>query len=193
MKTSPRAFWIPLLCLAGCNLFEPRPAEDPTIPGGQYPPATDPSIVISNLRKSIEEKNVQNYVLCFADPLGGRPFTFIPSSDGAAQYGAVFSTWSTIDEQEYFQNLAARTTPTSTSGLTLNERSRVPSGDSVLIDADYVLTFEHTDAAFPKVARGNMQIALGRNNSNIWSIYRWADFKITNDITWTTMKGKFSN
>jgi hypothetical protein len=169
-----------LLLLAGCNLFEPRPAEDA-------------SIVISNLRKSIEERSVQNYVLCFANPLGTPPFTFLPSSDGAAQYGSVFSSWSTIDEQEYFQNLAARTTPTSTSSLIFNERSRVPSGDSVLIDADYILTFEHTDAAFPKVARGNMQLALGRSSSNIWSIYRWADFKTTGDITWSIMKGKFSN
>jgi hypothetical protein len=193
MTTFLRVLWLSFLCLAGCNLFEPRSAEDPTVPGGQYPPATDASIVVSNLRKSIEERSVQNYVTCFSDPLGAQPFAFFPSSDGAALYGTVFSSWSTLDEQEYFQNLASRTTPTSTSSLVFNERSRISNGDSVQIDADYVLTFEHTDAAFPKVARGNMQIAVGRNNSNIWSIYRWSDFKTTNDITWSIMKGKFSN
>jgi hypothetical protein len=194
MNEPPPPLWLPHHhALAGCNIFEPRPAEDPTVPGGQYPPATDASTVISNLRKSVEERSVQNYVLCFSDPLAGRAFTFLPSSDGAAQYGSIFSAWSVTDEQDYFQNISARTTPTSASSLVLTERSRITSGDSVVVDADYVLTFEHTDPSLAKIARGSMQIALGHSNSNIWSIYRWADFKTTTDITWSVMKGKFSN
>jgi len=178
----------------GCGLFEPRPAEDPAGTSGQYPPATEARIVITNLQHAVEQKSVQNYVQCFSDPFSGpRPYSFLPSSEGSAQYASVFRSWTTAEEQAYFQNLAARTSPTSASGLVLTERSFFSSGDSALAEYDYQLTFEHTDAAFPKSARGNLQFALARNSNTIWSIYRWSDFKTTADATWSLFKGKFSN
>ncbi|MEW6510772.1 MAG: hypothetical protein AB1428_07400 [Bacteroidota bacterium] len=182
------------LVMAGCGWFEPRDAEAPTESGGQFPPATDPKIAVSNLQQSVDLKSVQNYVACFSTPASdGRSFVFIPSSEGSAQYASVFSSWTTAEEQAYFQNLSARTTPTSTSSLVLTEKSFFLSGDSALAEYDYTLTFEHTDATFPKVATGNLQFAIGRNNANIWSIYRWADFKTTASTSWSLFKGKFSN
>jgi len=178
----------------GCGLFEPRPAENPTVAGGQFRPATEPLIVIANLEQAIDQKNVANYIQCFSDPITGpQPFTFLPSSEGTAQYSVVFLTWTTTEEQAYFQNMSVRTTSTSASNLALRERSFLLSGDSALAEYDYTLIFEHTAAGFPKIAQGNLQFALARNNSNIWSIYRWADFKTTNDVTWSLFKGKFSN
>ena len=180
--------------MAGCGLFEPRTPESPTESGGQFPPATDPRITISNLQRSVDLKSVQYYVQCLSNAsTDGRAFIFTPSSEGSAQYASVFRSWTNLEEQAYFQNLSARTTTTSRSGLILNEKSFFLSADSALAEYDYTLTFEHTDPTFPKVASGNLQLALIRNSSNIWSICRWSDFKTTNDPTWSLFKGKFSN
>ena len=178
----------------GCGLFEPRSPEAPTQSSQTFLPATDPLIVISNLQDAIEQKSVPNYMQCLADPLAGvHTFLFVPSSEGTAQYGSLFRTWSTAEEQAYFQNLTTRTTPASISKLDLTEKTRSLAADSALLEYDYTLTFENTAAGFPSRASGNIQFALQRSSSNIWTIYRWTDFKTTNDITWSLFKGKFSN
>jgi hypothetical protein len=178
----------------GCGLFEPRSPEAPTQSSQTFLPATDPLIVISNLQDAIEQKSVPNYMQCLADPLAGvHIFLFVPSSEGTAQYGSLFRTWSTAEEQAYIQNLTTRTTPASLSKLDLTEKTRSLATDSALLEYDYTLTFENTVAGFPSRASGNLQFALQRSSSNIWTIYRWTDFKTTNDITWSLFKGKFSN
>ncbi len=178
----------------GCGLFEPRSPEAPTQSSQTFLPATDPLIVITNLQSAIEQKSVPNYMACFADPLsGGRPFLFVPSSEGITQYSSLFRSWTPVEEQAYFQNLTTRTISTSASRLDLTEKTRSLAADSAFLEYDYTLTFENTVAGFPSRAGGNLQFSLQRSSSNIWTIYRWTDFKTTNDITWSLFKGKFSN
>lgn len=178
----------------GCGLFETRTPENPTAPSGGFTSATEPLTVITNLQLAVEQRDVPNYVLCFSDGATGVPaFTFVPSSEGAAQYASLFQSWTITSEQEYFQNLTVRVKSTSTSGLVLTQKSQFFSSDSAQLEYDYILTFEHTDPSFPTIARGNLRFTLGRNGNNIWSIYRWTDFKTTNDTTWSVFKGKFSN
>jgi hypothetical protein len=184
------------LALSGaeCGLFEPRSPEAPTQSGQTFLPATDPLIVISNLQSAIEQKSVPNYVQCLADPLAGvHVFIFVPSSEGSTNYASLFRNWSIAEEQAYFQNLTTSTTPTSISKLDLTEKTRSLAADSALLEYDYTLTFENTAAGFPSRASGNLQFALQRSSSNIWTIYRWTDFKTTNDISWSMFKGKFGN
>ena len=178
----------------GCGLFEPRSPEAPTQSSQTFLPATDPLIVISNLQSAIEQKSVPNYIQCLSDPLAGvHTFLFVPSSEGTALYASLFRNWSTAEEQAYFQNLTTRTTATSISKLDLTEKTRSLAADSAYLEYDYTLTFENTAAGFPSRASGNLQFALQRSSSNIWTIYRWTDFKTANDITWSLFKGKFSN
>lgn len=178
----------------GCGLFDPRSPEPPSQSSQTFLPATDPFIVISNLQSAVAQKSVPNYVQCLSDPAsGGRPFLFIPSAEGNAVYASLFRNWSTIDEQSYFQNLTTRTTTTSISKLDLTEKTSSLAADSATLEYDYTLTFENTVAGFPSRASGNLQFALQRSSSNIWSIYRWADFKTTTDLSWSMFKGKFSN
>ena len=179
---------------AGCGLFEPRNPEAPTQSSETFLPPTDPLIVISNLQSAIEQKSVPNYVQCLADPQAGvHTFLFVPSSEGTALYASLFRNWTTTEEQAYFQNLTTRTTPASISKLDLTEKTRSLAADSALLEYDYTLTFENTASGFPSRASGNLQFALQRSSSNFWTIYRWTDFKTTNDITWSLFKGKFSN
>lgn len=180
--------------ILSCGLFEPRTPEPPSQSGLDYRPPTDPAIVIANLQSAIDQKNVANYSNCFADPSKvARAFAFIPSPEASAQFSGVFGSWSYSQELSYFQNLVAKSSPTGFSNLLLTSKSSIVTADSVVYSYDYILTFEHTEAGFPKSARGNLQFTLGTDNSNFWIIYRWADFKTGNDFTWSMFKGKFSN
>jgi hypothetical protein len=183
-----------LLLIAGCQLFAPRDAEQPDSSSGQFLPPSEAANVIANLQKSVELKSVSNYVQCLSDGSAGLPaLAFIPSSEGTAQYGPIFRNWTVNEERAYFQNLSAQVTANSASGLTLVQKNMLSAGDSTIVEFDYILTFEHTDASFPKTAAGNMQLALLRNSNNVWAITRWSDFSTSGAATWSLFKGKFSN
>ncbi|MGA9118412.1 MAG: hypothetical protein WB699_03515 [Bacteroidota bacterium] len=182
--------------LPACGLFQTRTPDAPTQPSDSFIPATDPDAVVQNLQSAIAEKSSVNYVRCLADPSHAKqPYQFIPSATAAATYSGVFAQWNVDDERQYFQNLVARTAgkPTAFSNLVLAHKTILLSGDSTVVSYDYTFTFDHNDPSFPTVASGTMQLVLGPDNTNAWVIYRWTDFKTTNDITWSHFKGRFSN
>ena len=182
-----------LLCIVGCNIFETRDTEPPTQSGSDFRPPTVPEIVVSNLQSAIAQRNTTNYISCFADPTrSSHPFRFVPSAGANAQYPSVFASWTYPDEQSYFQNLVARGSPNGYSNLLLVQKSAVVSADSVVYSYDYTFTFEHTESGFPTTAQGNLQFSLAADNGS-WVIYAWSDYKTTNDVTWSSFKGKFSN
>jgi hypothetical protein len=177
-----------------CNIFEPRTPESPAQSGLDFRPPTDPAIVIANLESAVEQKSVANYVSCFADPAKtNRPFSFQPASDASAQYPGLFSSWSNANEQEYFQNLVAKTLSGAFSSLSLVSKSSIITPDSVIYSYDYTFTFEHSVPAFAKTARGSLQFTLVVDNSNFWTISRWMDYASTSDPSWSLFKAKFSN
>jgi hypothetical protein len=185
-----------LMCLlyaAGCNIFETRDTEPPTQSGSDFRPPTVPDIVISNLQSAISQKNTTNYISCFADPTRStHAYRFTPSAGANAQYPGVFAAWSYVDEQSYFQNLVARGSPNGYANLLMTQKSSVVSADSVVYTYDYTFTFDHTESGFPIAAQGNLQFSLAADNGS-WTIYAWSDYKTTNDVTWSSFKGKFSN
>ena len=183
-----------LILATGCGLFGPRDAEPPNQSSLDYTPPTDPAIVIANLQSAVNQKNVANYMNCLADPLRSRRmFTFVPSAEASAQYASALIDWSIAQEQSYFQNLIAKSSPTAYTNLFLTRKDSIVTADSVVYSYDYTFTFEHNEPGFPRIARGNLQFALAPDASNFWSIYRWMDFKTGSDITWSMFKGKFSN
>jgi hypothetical protein len=199
MSKNRRPAWPSILTLlsiflAACGIFEPRTPEEPTQSGLNYRPATSPEIVITNLQNAVDQKNADNYASCFTDPGKGlRPFVFIPSADGAAQYPYVMQTWNYRQEDSYFRNLVARTPSGAFSSLTLQLDNSVIGSDSVLYTFRYTLVFEHTETGFPRTAKGTLQFTLSPDPSNIWYIHRWVDFQTEAATSWSVFKGKFSN
>ena len=181
--------------LGGCSLFEPRDPEQPSQSSSNFIPPTTPELVITNLENSIAQKDIQNYASCFADSSrSGRSYTFIPSADAAALFPSVLNSWTYIEERTYFTNLIGRAVPNGFANVSFTLPTTQVFADSMLYSADYLLTFQHTDAGFPSTARGHLQFAIGVDNATqLWSIYRWVDFKTTEDITWSSFKGRFSN
>jgi hypothetical protein len=183
------------LALESCNLFEPREAEPPSQSGFQYLPRTFPANVVLNLQNSIGQQDVAAYMACITDSTrSSHTFRFVPSADAADVYAAVLRNWSYRQEQAYFQELVAkRKQPQSFSSLTLIPKdSTVTGNDSRTYSYDYTLIFEHTEPNFPQMVRGSLQFTLVNDNSE-WTISRWVDLKTTNDLTWSSLKGKFSN
>jgi hypothetical protein len=194
--------WVPSgLVLVGCGalvvscgIFEPRTPEEPTESGLNFRPATTPEIAVNNLQNAIDQKNAENYISCFSDPLkGGAPFVFVPSADASAQYPSVMLTWSYAQEDAYFRNLIAKTSAGSFSNLSLQLENSIVGTDSVLYTYQYTLIVEHTEPGFPTTAKGTLQFALSADAANIWSIHRWVDFQTEDAVTWSMFKGKFSN
>lgn len=183
------------LLVSGCSVFEPREPEQPSQSSSGYLPPTSAQVVVINLQNSIELKNVQNYINCFADPSRSeRSFTFVPSADAAVLFPSVLSSWTYAQERDYMTNLISKAVPNGFSGLLLTLTGSSISADSEVYSYDYLLTFQHTEAGFPSTARGSLQFAIGVDNiTQQWSIYRWIDLKTTTDITWSSFKGRFSN
>jgi hypothetical protein len=187
-------FLVLIFVCAGCGLFEPRDPEEPSQSSLNFQPPTEPSIVVANLQSAIEEKNAANYTSCFSDESKGQPaYVFIPSPDAAALYGSSLADWNLNEEQSYFQNLIARSSSGAFSTLTLASKGSTVTTDSVVYSYDYTLVFEHNVTGFATTARGTLQFTLRVSQSNFWAIQRWVDFKTTDDISWSSFKGKFSN
>lgn len=186
-------YWLLMTC--GCNLFETREAEPPSQSGFQYLPGTFPANVVFNLQNAVGQKDVAGYIACFTDSTRSHTnFSFVPSADAADIYGTVLRNWSYQQEQSYFQNLVAkRKQPQGFSNLTLVAKDSIATGNqSMTYSFDYTFTFEHTEPGFTQTARGRLQFVLVNDNSQ-WTISRWVDLKTTNDLTWSSFKGKFSN
>lgn len=180
---------------AGCNIFEPREAEPPSQSGFQYLPRTFAANVILNLQNSIAQQDVAGYTACITDSTRSQhAFRFIPSADAAETYASVLRNWTYQQEQAYFQNLVAkRKQPQSFSNLTMIPKDSIITGNDLrTYSYDYTLTFEHIEPGFTQTVRGSLQFTLVSDNSE-WTIQRWVDLKTTNDLTWSSLKGKFSN
>ena len=182
------------LLLQQCNIFEPRDAEPPSQSGFQYLPRTFPSNVILNLQNAIGQKDVAGYIACFTDSTrSSSSFSFIPSADAADVYAAVLRNWSYQQEEAYFRKLvAAGRLPQGFSSLTLIPKDSLATGNERTYRFDYTLVFQHNVPEFTETVRGTAQFTIVNDNSD-WTISQWVDLKTTTSLTWSSLKGKFSN
>ena len=57
-----------IISITGCDLFTNRDPEDPDAARSNYLPATTLDILFSNLKNSLQEKVLENYMASFIDP-----------------------------------------------------------------------------------------------------------------------------
>ena len=94
-----------LVFLVGCDLFTNRDPEKPDSARSNYLPATTPDILFSNLKNSLQEKVLENYMSSFVDPsFISIPFIFIPTSEAIVKFPAL-NGWNLDSERQYFNNL----------------------------------------------------------------------------------------
>jgi len=181
--------------LWGCATRTP---EEPSGNRGTYEPPTSPSIVIENLRNAVIEKNMQNFMLCLADP-SRSPFsyTFEPSAEAGARYQAVFMNWSVTKERQAFLSMTSRLAADQQPQLLFsNSQVAFSSPDSLVWVAEYVLTAQLGLTSLPSTLSGIIALTICPEQSGLWSIARWSDARRpsdTTEATWSLLRGQLSN
>jgi hypothetical protein len=183
-----------VLAQVGCNIFETRDPEPPTQSSSTYVPATEPSLVFSNMTNAFRDLSSVNYTKSFADSSSaGRSFSFEPTQQAKIKYGGVFLTWNRQSEQQYFENMRSKIPGGSAATLSF-ESLTVQSlqSDSAQFEATYRLTAPHTVATAPTEATGKAQFLLIADRSRNWVIWRWIDLTTgTGTSSWSDLKGAF--
>lgn len=179
------------MLISGCGL---RDVEAPVDPRSNFVPPTSPDIVITNIQSAIIERNINNYISCFADSnFSSRRFIYTADAASQSQY-PIFRFWSLNNERYYYTSLTSLTPTQSISNLLLSNITFSPSSDTAVFDADYVIRFEHTKQNVPRVFQGKFRFVMAADTRNLWSIHNWTDFKRTDaDTTWSVLKANFSN
>ena len=144
------------LFLHGCDLFTNREPEKPDAARSNYLPATSSDILFSNLKNSMQEKVLENYMACFVDPSFSEiTYIFIPSNQAVVRFPSL-TEWNIPAERQYFNNLINNTSSNTPIILDLQNEIKNTIGDSTVFQYDYVLTFSSTDESLPDIYRGNV-------------------------------------
>ncbi len=182
-------FFIQVIFLSSCNIFETRSPENPTENSSIFIQPVTPDIVIQNLKSSIEDYNIDNYIRCLsAYEVTNKTFKFIPAAVTGIDR-AIFDNWTIESERQYLTNLGKPAY--GRASLTLTNRQDIyVSSDSIIVNYNYSLFYPCTNQIYN--ASGNLQFYISVDKNGNWSIYRWEDFNTTQAITWTYIKAIFS-
>jgi hypothetical protein len=180
------------LLVSACGLFDLRESENPVDPRSNFIPPTSPEIVLVNIITAVAEKNLNNYMSCFVDTAySSRTFVYTADISSQSQY-PVFAFWNTNYEKNYFNNLLLLTNSSSTSNLFLSNELYSITPDTVILDADYLMRFDHQKPSVSKTVKGKLRFVLSSDTRNLWSINSWTDYKVNNtDTTWSVLKANF--
>lgn len=172
-----------IVVISGC--FRTRPVEPPSSSGSEWVSPTDYEILLSNLKTSISQRNVQNYLRCFNQD----SINFVPAASLLNDNENIWKNWSIQDEQAYFDNMVADLTSQSGNSLSLLQTDlQDVTSDSVKYVGDYTLRVNHADTTLSTFFKGQIQLSIKLNSFNEWEIHRWRDIEIFADSSWSNLK-----
>lgn len=183
-----------LLPLSACDLFTTRNAENPDQTRSNFQPPVEPAIVIENLKSSLSDKNVQNYIACFVDTIfADQTYNFSASSEAISLYQIFVQGWGLNEERRYFSSVTNRVPVDFPISLSLsNENYSSLSGDSLIYSATYSLNLPVSSSdPVPQNYAGNLQFNMLRDSRSEWVIYYWKDTKSESLPSWSELKGSF--
>jgi hypothetical protein len=177
-----------VLTHTACDLFTTRNAESPDQTRSNFQPPVEPAIVIENLKNSLADKNVQNYIACFVDTIfSDQAYNFSASSEALSLYQIFIQGW------RYFNSVTNRVPADFPISLTLsNENYSSFSGDSLIYSATYSINLPISSGdPVPQNYAGNLQFNMLRDSRSEWVIYFWKDTKSEALPSWSELKGSF--
>lgn len=178
-----------LIFLFGCDLFTNRDPEEPDAARSNYIPATSSDILFSNLKSSMQEKVLENYMACFVDPSFSEiTYVFIPSNQAVVRFPSLVE-WNIPAERQYFNNLINKTSTNAPIILDLQNEIKNTTSDSAVFQYDYTVTLASTDENLPEVYRGNVKFYIYLDSRNQWAIGKWEDLAIDSHPSWSELKG----
>jgi len=177
------------LFFSGCDLVNTRDAELPDTQRKSYLPATTPDILFLNIKNSLKEKVLENYMASFVDnSFSSYPFIYIPSSEAVASFPGL-AEWNLQSEQQYFNNLLVGTKDDIPIILDLQNEIKSNMGDSAIYQYDYILSLTPNNENLSTSYRGNLKFYIYLDSRNQWIISRWEDLKVGDNPTWSILKG----
>jgi len=176
--------------IIGCNIFEPRKADEPDEPVGWNHIPNTPERCIENLvyaynhRENIYQYGsvLSNQFVFHFDPQDRADFT-LPAS------------WGRANEIEMLMNAYQLLGQTQAIHLTLlpmpNQPDRIQANTASMFRY-YILHVNHSQSNLGTEFSGQMQLNLERENNGFWRIREWSDFRVQSEWTWGRMKNAFA-
>ena len=177
-----------------CDLFTTRDAQSPDQGRSNFQPPVQPSIVIDNLKNSLSDKNIQNYMSSFVDSLfANNKFVFSASSEAAANYPSL-QNWGLSDEQRYITNVFNKIPTDFPISLSFTDESYSNlSADSLIYSATYYLNLPVSiGESVSSNYNGILQFNMLRDSRSLWVIYYWKDSQSQSLPSWSYLKGSFN-
>ena len=189
MRTKLTYLILSFIIFQGCDLLSTRDPELPDAGRSSFIPATTPDLLFNNLKNSLKEKVVENYIGCFVDPAFlNRPYIYIPSAGSGIQFD-VFLDWNVYSERQYFNNVKAAASENSPIVLQLlNEISNIV-GDSAIYQYEYELTIPFQEES--TLYKGICSFHIRNDSRSQWVITRWEDIKNQEFPSWSDLKGQY--
>lgn len=185
---------IPIV-LTSCELFTTRNPEKPDNVGTGYLPPTSYDLVIENLKNSIRERNLNNYLLCFSDSsfTGISQYKFIADPQIMAQFQSIFSDWNIDTEGKYFTSMVTNILEKTKPSINFTDVEYQNFNDSIVFTGTYYLNIQFSDDMENRNYSGDSRIVLKNSSTGFWYITSWYDFQSENKelLSWSYLKSKF--
>lgn len=179
-----------LILVGGCDLFTTRAPQQPDTPANASIPATSPDILFQNFKSSIEQKVLDNYIVCFVDSAFlKKKFRFTAASGSGSQFPTL-NTWTLESERQYFKWQKAIAQAGNSVTLTLSNPFNTQFGDSAVYQFDYDLSLKANDQTISGDYVGTSQFKIFLDSRNQWVIVQWEDLRKSSGQTWSDLKGR---
>lgn len=176
--------------LFSCDLFTTRDEEAPKSIGSNYVPPTTPSILFENLKNSLSEKVLENYMASFVDTAFlSSNFEYIAASGAEATFQTL-SDWSLNAERISVNNIFAAVQDERIT-LSLTNENSTPLGDSAYYFYTYSLNVPTDEEDLPNTYQGNVEFTIKLDSRNQWVITRWRDIQVESLPSWSELRGRF--
>lgn len=190
-KRLTEIFLLVLIFISGCDILSTRDSEEPITQRSNFTVASTPGILFENLKNSLKEKVVENYLACFVDDsFLNKQYVFKPSAGAVSKFQNLLS-WDLESERQYFNNLKAATKEGVPIILELTNEFNSPQIDSAVYQYDYTITLSSNDASIQSIYQGSLQFVINRDSRNQWVITRWEDIERNAQPSWSELKGRF--
>ena len=189
MNTLKTIVYILLGTIVCCdNPFATRDPESPSEERSTWLQPIFPERVIDNLKYSIQEASITNYMKCLTD--SNKLFRFIPDAFVMETNQGFFDYWDLTSEQNYISRMFTASQD-SIRIATFTPETSIDYVDSVLINVDYELEVHHNlTESYPDFVEGKAEFWLKQQHSE-WFISRWIDYGIGEQPSWSSIKASF--
>ena len=190
-----------LVSVPGC-IFSPREDDGEPYDGIEIPwvTPTDTDKVLENLAAALAGEGTSNYIDCFTQPEeGGFRFHVDPqdSLDAGNEAWDRYDNWTEEDEATYITGVFLESAEgIDVSFSTVDEPDE--NADETYRREDYELTIvwqsgDHQPGE-SVTYRGQVTLWMRRDDTELWSIFRWVDRRAANpggSDTWGVLRGDY--